>query len=87
MERKQLRIFVEKYKRPLKCLRFVLIYQMFFLIAKYSSVFNTGIIPKDLWSTGIAVMVVMYRFLSIFVVPVILVLWILEFVENKIIKL
>jgi len=82
LEIKQIKIWLRKYRRPLTCLRFLLTYLVFLLIAKYSSVFNTGIIPKDIWSTGIVAVLVMYRFLSIFFVPFILVLWIFEVIEK-----
>jgi membrane protein YdbS with pleckstrin-like domain len=83
LEIKQFKSGLKKYKRPVMCLRFLLTYEVFLLIAKYSSIFNTGIIPKDLWSIGIVAGLVMYRFLSIFFVPAILALWIFEVLENK----
>lgn len=83
MEIKQIKIWLKKYRRPVMCLRFLLTYAIFLLIAKYSSVFNTGIIPKDLWSTSIIGILVTYRFLSIFFAPAIFTLWVFEVVENK----
>lgn len=78
MERKQIKIWLKKYRRPLMCLRFLLIYWAFLLIAKYSSVFNVGMIHKDIWSISIVVIVATYRFLSLAFVPSILALWIFE---------
>ncbi|UCC95264.1 MAG: hypothetical protein JSW40_00525 [Candidatus Omnitrophota bacterium] len=75
MEESQTKMIRKKYKRPLTCLRLILIYLIFLFIAKNSSIYQTGIIPEDLFSIFIAVFLVAYRFLSIVFVPVLLVLW------------
>ncbi len=83
MERKQIKIWLKKYKRPLTSLRFLLIYWIFLLIAKYSSVFKTGMVPEDKWTVLVVSIVVIFRFLCIAFVPGILVLWIFELLSSK----
>lgn len=73
----------KRKKRLLRCLRILLIYFIFIQIAKYSSVFNNGIIPGDFWSCFVIVAVIMYRFLSIAMVPAILVLLLFDLFDKK----
>ena len=83
MGRKLIKIWLKKYRRPLTCLRFLLIYWIFLLIAKHSSVFNTGMVPEDKWTVLVVSIVVIFRFLCIAFVPGILVLWIFELFSRK----
>ena len=72
-----------KYNKPLNCLRIILLYILFLFLAKYSYIFRTGFIPKEILSTIIAVCLILYRFLSIAVVPAVLIIWVLENISNK----
>ena len=85
MERKQIKIWLNKYKRPIMCVRFVLMYLVFLNLAKYSSVFKTGLIPKHLFSALVISFLVMYRLLCIVFVPAIIFLWLVEinFLQRK----
>jgi hypothetical protein len=83
LERKQLRALWKEYKLPLTCARFLIIYLVFLFIAKYSSVFMTGFMPNNLFSTTIVVFVLFYRLLCIAVAPAILVVWLSEIVLQR----
>jgi uncharacterized membrane protein (DUF485 family) len=78
MERGELREIAKKYALPLACARLVVFYFIFLLIAKYSSFFATGIIPKDIVSSAIGVCLLMYRLLVIAVVPALLFMWLAD---------
>jgi hypothetical protein len=84
MEKKEIKRLAEKYCKPLICLRFFLIYQLFLIIAKYSYVFDKGMIPGDLLTIFIVGALMMYRFICVTFVPGIMTLWIIEFMyKNK----
>ena len=78
MKMKLMRIWLKKYQTPITCVRFLSIYWLFLLIAKYSRVFNTGLVPKDWFSTVIIAFLMTYRLLSIFFIPAMLFLWIIR---------
>ncbi len=80
MEKSGIKIIFKKYRRPITCLRFLLLYFIFLFIAKHSSVYESGLIPKNLFTTVIAVGLILYRFLVLCFVPVIAILWIFELI-------
>ncbi len=86
MERKPIKYWLKKYKRLVSCLRILLIYWIFLLIAKYSRVFSVGLNPQSIGNLVIAGIVVVYRFLSIAYIPALLVLWIFEILQKPLEK-
>jgi len=78
-------MFKKKIKqKPLYfCVRIVLAYVFFLLIAKYTPVFGMGLDPKGKFLTNfVLVALLYYRFTAICIVPMVLVVWLGE----KIIK-
>ena len=82
MERKQVKAFLDKYKRPLSCARFILIYLLFLNIAKYTSLFDKGLVPGDFFGIMIIGFIVVYHFFSIALIPALIFLWIIELIAS-----
>lgn len=78
MEMKQIKTWLKRYKRLITCFRFMIIYFLVLNLAKYSSVFNTGFIPKDLFSAAVIGALIIYRFFCITFVPAIIFLWLIS---------
>jgi len=83
MERRTL---IERFrgnKRLVLCARFLFLYALFLFIARHSTVFRTGAIPKDILSLSVVAILVVYRFFSIALVPGLVFLWICERFDGK----
>lgn len=83
MEIKQINTILKKYKLPISCARFFIIYWLFLFIATHSSVFKTGLAPRNWFSIIIIGCLVSYRFFSFCIGPALLFIWIVELFRNK----
>jgi len=83
LEITKLKDLFRKYKLLFTCLRFLIVYWVFFLIAKYSSIFYTGLVPKELFSCIVIGCLVFYRFLCVAFIPALMFLWILKLTITK----
>jgi len=82
METKRIKEFIKKHRRPFLCIRLLLVYVVFLCIAKCTGVFNTEI-TKSRLHAFVALVIMIYRFLSISFVPAILVLWFFDQQKQK----
>lgn len=83
MEMKEIKTRLKKYQKPVMCLRLLAIYWILLFIVKHSPIFDAGLNPKQVISIFIISIIVMYRFLSIALVPAILVLWVYEILSKN----
>ena len=67
--------FWDKERKYLKYLRYGIIYFIFFVIAKYTSLYNTGLSPDNVLNALIVVCLIVYRLIAVTFVPAILFLW------------
>lgn len=82
MELKKIRGFVKTYKRPVTCIRILLLYLIFLSVATYTPVFDYGI-TKGKVNALISMLVMFYRFLSFSFVPGILAIWLFEIAKSR----
>ncbi len=78
MEIRKIRAWLKKHKRPVMCLRILLVYLVCLMIVKYSAIFDQGIFGSGTWGRIIVLITLFYRFLSFAFVPGILILWLSE---------
>jgi len=60
------------------CIRFLFIYALALFIAKFSFVFRAGVVPGDLLNMTIIAVLLVYRFISVAVVPGLVLSWVLK---------
>ena len=82
MRKGKIKEFLAEFRLPLICARFVITYYVVLLIAKNTSFYNSGMVPRNVLTVVIAVLLVVYRFLSVAFVPALLILW-LSRLPNK----
>jgi hypothetical protein len=83
MEREKIKTLAIKYKIPLVCFKFYIIYFISLSIAKHSKIFNAGY-SGDIFTVLVISVLIIYRFLSI-ISPAFIFLWIIKLFcrENK----
>jgi len=78
VEIRKIRAWLKKHKRPVMCIRILLVYLVCLMIVKHSAIFDQGIFGSGTWGRIIIIITLFYRFLSFAFVPGILILWIYE---------
>jgi len=73
----KIKAFLKKYRQPVTCIRILIMYWIFLFVATHTAVFDYGI-TKGKLNIFVAAIVMLYRFLSISLVPGLLVLWLFD---------
>ena len=79
----KLKNFIKKYKNIATCTRFFLIYLVFYLIARYSNIYETGLLTQGLINIIVIGIILIYRFLLFAVAPAILLLWVIKMIIGR----
>ncbi len=77
MELIKVKELIKTHRRPITCIRILLIYWVFLFIATHTTVFEYGV-TKGKMNMLVSVIVMVYRLLSMALVPGLLILWIFE---------
>ena len=74
MEAVKFKTFIKVHRRPLTCIKIILVYWVFLFIAVHTTIYDDGV-TKGVFNILVSTVVMVYRFLSISLVPALTVMW------------
>jgi len=81
---KKLKNFFKEHKKLSMGLRFLFIYLIFLAIAKYTTIYETGVLSNNVLSIFVIAVIWIYRFLSYTIVPIIFFFFVVKIVYEKV---
>lgn len=87
MVNNKLKTLVKRYKSITVCMRFAVIYLTVYFIARYSNIYEVGLLTQTPVNIVLVGIILIYRFLLFAVVPAILLLWIIKMLVGRIYKI